>query len=87
MGQAVQRWVADDGTEFDTQKDMIIHEMTILDEKEIDLFLANIETSVKRISEYRKLLITWQKYIRGQSFREPEAAPEQLTLNLAEFSL
>lgn len=73
MGRAVERWVADDGTEFDSKREMLIHEMTILDEKEIDFFVSNIiETSAKRASEYKKLLMTWQKHIRGQQLEEPK---------------
>jgi hypothetical protein len=69
MGKAVERWVADDGTEFDSKKDMLIHELTLLDEKEIDVFLtAFVSPTSKRTTEYKKLLIQWQKHIRAQDF-------------------
>lgn len=72
MGRAVERWIADDGTEFDNKRDMLLHEMTVLDEKEIDYFVNHvIETSVKRASEYKKLLITWQKHVRSQELDKP----------------
>ena len=72
MGRAVERWIADDGTEFDNKRDMLLHEMTLLDEKEIDYFVTHvIETSVKRASEYKKLLITWQKHVRSQELDKP----------------
>ena len=51
---------------------MLLHEMTLLDEKEIDYFVTHvIETSVKRASEYKKLLITWQKHVRSQELDKP----------------
>ena len=86
MGRAVERWVADDGSEFDSKRDMLVHEMTILDEKEIDYFVTTvIDTSVKRASEYKKLLMAWQKHIRTQQFEEPMQLelplPEPLLLN------
>ena len=66
MGKAVQRWVADDGTEFETEREMILHEMTLLDVKEIDIWLQQQEVSTKRMNEYRKLLGSWQQHIRSQ---------------------
>lgn len=72
MGRAVEKWIADDGSEFGNKRDMIVHEMTILDEKEIDYFVTSIiQTSVKRTSEYKKLLMSWQKHVRTQQFEEP----------------
>jgi hypothetical protein len=85
MGKAVERWIADDGTEFDNKRDMLLHEMTVLDEKEIDYFVSHvIDTSVKRASEYKKLLITWQKHVRSQELDKPtmQAMKEVLELPL-----
>lgn len=66
MGKAVQRWIADDGTEFESEREMILHELTLLDIKEIDLWLQQQEVSPKRLNEYRKLLRSWQQHIRNQ---------------------
>lgn len=76
MGRAVERWVADDGTEFDNKKDMLVHELTVLDEKEIDAFLAHtVSPTSKRVTEYKKMLIQWQKYLRAQEMNITEALP------------
>lgn len=86
MGKAIERWVADDGTEFATKKEMLIHELTMLDEKEIDVFLATaVNANSRRTSEYKKLLIQWQKHLRAQDLEVAELVtapiePTQLEL-------
>ena len=85
MGKVVERWVADDGTEFDNQKDMLIHELTVLDEKEIDVFLSSfVSPTSKRTSEYKKLLIQWQKHIRGQDLNVLSLFPTSESTNSAD---
>lgn len=71
MGASVIKWIADDGTPFDTQKEMIVYELALLDSKDIDLFLEIQKTSPKKFPEYKKLLVAWQTHMRTQSFAEP----------------
>ena len=69
MGKQVTRFVADDGTEFDSKQEMQIYELLSLDEKEIDIFLNSVykPTKVKHIP-IRKALIAWQKFVRAQEY-------------------
>jgi hypothetical protein len=66
MGVSALRWIADDGVEFNSKREMLLHEMTLLDVKEIDIWLLQQEVSTKRMNEYRKLLRAWQQHIRTQ---------------------
>jgi hypothetical protein len=56
---------------------MTLHELSLVDGKEIDLFLASREVSVKRRSEYRKILVAWQQYMRKQ-YPDAKVAPVEL---------
>ena len=67
MGHQVSKWIADDGTEFNEKKLMLLHEMALIDGKEIALFLAKQNISSRRMTEYTKLLVSWQKYMREYS--------------------
>ena len=67
MGHRADIWIADDGTPFDNQKDMIFHELSILDAKQIEIFLEHFECSDRRKKEYRKVLIDWQAFSREES--------------------
>ena len=64
MGKQVKKWIADDETMFDDERSMVLHELKLIDQKEIDLFLINKEVSVKRKAEYTKLLREWQEHKR-----------------------
>lgn len=77
MGRKAAIWYADDGTPFNDEASMLLHEMAILDAKEIDLFLASSEFSGKRKTEYRKLLINWQQYMRKQYPVATDNIPEE----------
>jgi hypothetical protein len=81
MGASVVKWVSDDGQSFDTREDMIIHELTLVDAKEIDIFLAINQTAPRKVPEYKKLLVLWQTHMRKQTM--PELGnPQQLELDL-----
>ena len=78
MGVAIQRWVADDGTEFNTEQEMILHELSILDAKEIDVFLQHVvDTRPRKLNEYRKLLVSWQAYLQSQKYPKNPGPPSQ----------
>lgn len=64
MGRRTERWIADDGKEFDTKEDMLRHELLLIDEKEIAIFVA--DKPPRRQKEYAKLLLEWQNYRRNQ---------------------
>jgi hypothetical protein len=65
MGKCESRWIAEDGTEFKVEQDMLLHELSIIDAKEIDLFLMAQNVPLRRLNEYKKLLKAWQAYIRN----------------------
>lgn len=64
MGRRTERWIADDGKEFNTREDMLRHELLLIDEKEIAIFVA--DKPQRRQKEYAKLLLEWQNYRRNQ---------------------
>ena len=69
MGRAIQRWVAEDGTEFDDERSMVLYELSILDASEIEIFLKDvIEASPRKTIEYRKILKRWQAYLQKQQY-------------------
>lgn len=81
MGKQVSKWVADDGQEFDNQKDMLLYEMAVVDAKEIDLFLEAQEVSQRRVTEYKKLLVAWQKHMQEDYYiadKVKESIPDNI---------
>lgn len=80
MGKKVDRWIADDGTEFQDQKSMLLYEMAQVDAKEIEVFLREkfSERGSRRNSEYKKLLIEWQAYMRENS---PQMTIQSVTVS------
>lgn len=83
MGTSVVKWVADDGTAFDTEEEMLVHELALVDSKEIDIFLSMQDVTPRRIAEYKKLLTSWQSHMREQSLKYkqlelPLNPPEQV---------
>lgn len=66
MGRSALIWFADDGEEFKTQKDMLLHELLILDNKEIEAFLeTELDVKERKRGEYKKVLVAWQTYVRS----------------------
>lgn len=74
MGRKVEKWVADDGTEFLDERSMRMHELAALDGKLIDVFLEDQEVHSKKRPEYRRILVAWQEFFRGQGFVEQPQA-------------
>lgn len=79
MGKKVSRWIADDGTEFNDQVFMIQHELAVLDEKEIDIFLANTEKTPRQQQIYKKILVEWQKHMRSIQMPTPIQSDDTLS--------
>lgn len=77
MVRTESRYIASDGTEFKDKREAILHDLAILDEREIDIFLSQSEYTVKRVTEYRKLLYTWQKYVRSQALEAQNHEQEE----------
>lgn len=77
MGKMVPRWIADDGQEFVERRDMLLHELSLIDAKEIELFVRDKQP--RKQAEYRTLLKEWQLYQRTQQLDEqvsPSEVPE-----------
>lgn len=71
MGVQVIRWRADDGSLFETQRDLLLYEMQAIDRREIELFLDKyMRTSSSRRSEYRRVLNAWQQHMREGTLDE-----------------
>jgi len=68
MGKKVDRWIADDGQEFAEQRDMLLHELSLVDAKEIDLFIR--DKFPRKQAEYKNLLKEWQVYQRTRQLEE-----------------
>lgn len=69
MGKQITKFIADDGTEFDSKQEMQVYELLSLDEKEIDIFLHNVLKPTKtKVVPIRKALIAWQKFVRAQEY-------------------
>lgn len=66
MGRRVDKWIADDGSEHDSQRGMVLHELALVDAREIDAFLRDDTGKLpKRHREYTRLLTEWQEYMRA----------------------
>lgn len=68
MGKMVSRWIANDGQEFVEQRDMLLHELSLIDAKEIELFVR--DKPPRKQAEYGTLLKEWQLYQRTQQLDE-----------------
>lgn len=65
MGHRIEKWVADDGTEWPTKHEMMKHELLVLDEKLIDIFIDDVlDTHPRKKPEYKRILVQWQEYSR-----------------------
>lgn len=72
MGSPVTKWKAVDGAEFDTQKDMLLHELGLNEAAEIAVFLDTQYTSSRRKSEYKRVLAQFAEYMRDSRYVEPQ---------------
>lgn len=71
MGRQVTKWVSEDGQEFVDERSMLLHELELVDAKEIELFIQKYPE--KKGKEYSKVLLDWQKYQREN---QPLFVPE-----------
>ena len=76
MGRRAERWIADDGKEFNTREEMLRYELLLIDEKEIAIFVA--DKPARRQKEYAKLLLDWQSYRRDQDVPLAPHVPHEL---------
>lgn len=77
MGRRISKWIADDGSEHDTEREMVMHEMEAIDAKEIDAFLRKEDGNLpKRHREYTRVLIEWQKYVRASDLDAATPMPK-----------
>jgi len=68
MGSPVTKWKAVDGAEFDTQKEMLLHELSLNEVAEIDVFLDNKYENSRRKTEYRRVLTQFAEYMRDARY-------------------
>jgi hypothetical protein len=83
MGKSTIVWVADDGTSFSTEREMLLHELSKVDTEEIDIFIDGYTQTPKLKTQYKKVLLAWQKYQR-ESSSSPQVLPIQETEEVAE---
>lgn len=86
MGHQIAKWIADDGSEHNTERDMVMHEMEAVDAKEIEAFLRDEDGKPpKRWREYTRILTEWQKYVRANYFDAavPAALPDSASTESA----
>lgn len=70
MGSPVTKWKAVDGAEFDTQKEMLLHELSLNEAAEISMFLNSRYENSRRKAEYRRVLTQFAEYMRDARFLE-----------------
>lgn len=63
MGNPVTKWISDDGLSFDDERSMLLHELALVDAKEIDLFVKQYKE--RKQKEYAVVLLDWQRYQRS----------------------
>ena len=68
MGSRVTKWMAVDGAEFDTQKDMLLHELGLNEAAEIAVFLDTQYAGSRRKSEYKRVLAQFAEYMRDARY-------------------
>ena len=74
MGSPVTKWRAVDGAEFDSQKDMLLHELSLNEAAEIDVFLSSKYESSRRKTEYRRVLTQFAEYMRDSRYMQEHPA-------------
>lgn len=86
MGGPVTKWISDDGVPFEDEQSMILHELALIDAKEIELFVQQYKERKRR--EYASVLSDWQKYQRqNQPLGRPVFNPEDRRVQVgAEFT-
>jgi len=76
MGYSALKYYADDGTTFDTEVDMMVYELSLLNQKEIQLYVEQISNSPRQITEYTRVITAWENFKTKQKIEktnEPEA--------------
>lgn len=68
MGSPVTKWKAVDGAEFDTQKDMLLHELSLNEAAEIGVFLNSKYENSRRKAEYKRVLTQFAEYMRDSRY-------------------
>lgn len=76
MGSPVTKWKAVDGAEFDTQKDMLLHELSLNEAAEIDVFLNSKYENSRRKAEYKRVLTQFAEYMRDSRYVAPQQSVE-----------
>lgn len=76
MGRAItkQVWVAEDGTQFDTQEEMVAYEHmknTNHDTLVEEFFDTIYECPKRRQTEYRKVLAAWERFRLMKRLQQP----------------
>jgi hypothetical protein len=74
MGSPVTKWKAVDGAEFDTQKDMLLHELGLNEAAEIAVFLDTQYAGSRRKSEYKRVLAQFAEYMRDARYIQENPA-------------
>ena len=60
MSKKVVKWVSDDGTEFETEREAIIHDLLKIENEEIRLYCEQ-NFPVKKRKEYQRILEQWNQ--------------------------
>jgi hypothetical protein len=76
MGKRIERWVADDGTEFESEAAMLTHEMNLLDYQEIDIFMESYDCAERKRGEYSKAVKAWQAYRNSHMVQQLRTKPK-----------
>lgn len=82
MGKPVTKWVSDDGASFEDERSMILHELSLVDCKEIELFVKQYKE--RKQKEYASVLMDWQKYQRSNQSKSNSVPVRALILDNAD---
>jgi len=92
MGKAVTRYVADDGTDFSTKREMDLYELRQVYYKEIEVFITEVyKCSPRKKTEYINVVKAWQDHLVSQEYdtmddvvEEQEFSPPRTNMRLQE---
>jgi len=66
----IEKWRAEDGTEFETEDEADAYELTLARQSDIGAFLDSLDPPVgegsRKGTEYRRVLSAWIKYEAAQ---------------------
>lgn len=81
MGKQIVKWISNDGQEFDSERDMILHELTLVENEEIKIYCAQ-NFPVKKQKEYQRVIQQWNVYRHNLTEEEHKAVHKDLSEDL-----